>query len=172
MNAVKQSLFIIVAAAICSLGLNLVLPNNIEFVGKWRSLSTGDDPILPPTSEEGDAPFISLDVAQMEHSTGRTFFIDARDPTEFECGTIPGSVNIPFDYLPEGDLPPYFDSALSLPLDYPMVIFCSGDDCDLSLHLARNMQESGYSALLIFFGGAREWEKFGLEMERRTDCEE
>jgi len=99
-------------------------------------------------------------------------FIDARSPEEFACGTIPGAVNIPFDELPEGDLTPYFDSALAgAPRDTRLITFCSGEECDLSLHLARNLQAVGYTDLLIFFGGSREWEKNGLEMERRAKCD-
>jgi rhodanese-related sulfurtransferase len=99
-------------------------------------------------------------------------FIDAREPEEFECGTIPGSVNIPFEYLPEHDVEAYIDSALGGILkDHPVIIFCSGEECDVSLHLGRNMQQMGYENISIFFGGAREWQKFGLEIERRIPCD-
>ena len=41
----------------------------------------------------------------------------------------------------------------------------------LSLHLARFFNDMGYTNVSIFFGGAREWENFDLEMERRPECE-
>jgi 3-mercaptopyruvate sulfurtransferase SseA len=63
-----------------------------------------------------------------------------------------------------------FDSTLGVGPDYPIIVFCSGEECDLSLHLARNMQAVGYTNVAIFFGGAREWEKFGFEVERRRQC--
>lgn len=169
----KQLLIIIVLSTFLGLIRNTVFPDKIPVIGEWRDLSSGDGPIIPPTAEEGDPPFIAINVAQMEHSTGGTIFIDARNYEEYECGTIPGSINIPFDYLPEGDLTPYFDSLLSgVVIDYPLVVFCSGEECDLSLHLGRNLQEVGYSNLMIFFGGSREWENFDLELERLSNCEE
>lgn len=169
----KQLLIIIVLATILGLLRNSLFPNKIAIVGEWRDLSNGEGPIIPPTAAEDDPPFIAINVAQMEHSTGGTIFIDSRDYEDYKCGTIPGSINIPFDYLPEGDLQPYFDSLLGgISLNHPLVIFCSGEECDLSLHLGRNLQEVGYSSIMIFFGGSREWENYELELERLSNCEE
>ncbi|MEA1980562.1 MAG: rhodanese-like domain-containing protein [candidate division Zixibacteria bacterium] len=170
---VKQLLIIIILSTLVGLLRNSLFPNEIAIIGEWRDLSNGEEPVIPPTAEKGDPPFIAINVAQMEYSTKGTKFIDARDFDEYECGTIPGSINIPFDYLPEGDLKPYFDSLLGgIPLDYPLIIYCSGEECDLSLHLGRNFMDVGYSNIMIFFGGSREWESYGLEVERISNCEE
>ena len=169
----KQSVILIILSIIISLCVNTVSPNKIPLIGEYRELSVGDGPIIPPNVMEGAPPFIAIDVAQMEFSIGQALFVDAREFKEFECGTIPGSVNIPFDYLPEENLDKYIDSALGqVPLDKHLIIFCSGEECDLSLHLARNLQDLNYPNLSIFFGGSREWENFELEIERRIQCEE
>jgi rhodanese-related sulfurtransferase len=170
-QTVKQSLILVIVASFFSLAVNLVSPNKIDFIGKFRDLHGSTGPIVPPSAEPGDPPFIDVNEAQMEHATSKTIFVDARNRDEFECGTIPGSINIPFEGLPEGDLGKYFDSTLSgVPKDDPIIVFCSGEECDLSTQLARNLKRVGYTSLAIFFGGAREWEKFGLEMERRKQC--
>lgn len=167
----KQFLALMIVATIMALVVNFVSPNGIALVGNYRTLSSGEGPIVPPSAEAGDPPFIDINQAQMEHSLGAALFVDAREPEEFECGTIPGSVNIPFEYLPEGDLTAYLDSAFGqVPTDHTLIVFCSGDECDLSLHLGRNLNTFGYSEVLIFFGGAREWEASGLEVERRVEC--
>ncbi|KAA3633856.1 MAG: rhodanese-like domain-containing protein [Calditrichaeota bacterium] len=169
----KQAFILLIVSLIFSLGVNLVSPNKIPYIGSYRELSSGDGPIVPPTAEEGDPPFIAIDVAEMEHSMGKAMFVDARDDIEFYCGTIPGSVNIPFDYLPEENTDQYIDSMMNnVSKDTPIIVFCSGEECDLSLHLARNMQYYGYTNLSIFFGGAREWENFNLELQRSPECEE
>jgi rhodanese-related sulfurtransferase len=168
----KQFIFLLLVATVVSLGVNLVSPNGVELIGQYRSLSGGDGPIVPPTAEPGDPPFVNIDEAYLEYTQNTALFVDARDEMEFLCGTIPGSVNIPFEYLPEGDLSVYFDSVLNgAPRDTTLIIFCSGEECDLSLHLARNMQSLGYTNTLIFFGGSREWESSGLEIERRPGCD-
>ena len=168
---IKQILIVIILSVILGLGVNTVSPNKIDVIGKYRSLSSGSGPIVPPSAESGDPPFISIDLAELEYSQQTAIFIDTREPEEFACGTIPGSINIPFDYLPEENLEQYIDSALGgIGRDVAMIAFCSGEECDLSLHLARNLQGFGYTNVAIFFGGSREWEKFDLEIERRVDC--
>lgn len=173
MNLGKQTAILVLASGLLGLGVNSFSPNQIPVIGKYRSLASGDKPIVPPNVEEGDPPFIAVDVAQMEHSIGKAMFLDARELVEFECGTILGSISLPFDDLPPGDLTPFFDSALGgVALDYQIIVFCSGDDCDLSLHLARNLQAADYTNTSIFFGGSREWERLGFELERGAGCEE
>jgi 3-mercaptopyruvate sulfurtransferase SseA len=169
----KQFLLLPIISAVVAFAVNAVSPNRIDLVGQYRELSSGNGPVVPPTAQPGDPPFIDINQAQVEFELGKTRFIDARDPAEFVCGTIPGSVNIPFEYLPEGDLGPYFDSALGSPdRNMAVVTFCSGEECDLSLHLGRNLKTYGYSNVLIFFGGWREWEKSGFEVERQRECGE
>lgn len=167
---IRQAILLLVLSGAVGLGVNLVSPNKVEYIGKFRDLTNSDQPIVPPTAEPGDPPFVGINEAQMEFATGKPLFLDARNPEDFECGTIPGSVNIPFEALPEGDLSIYLDSALEVDKDHPIITFCSGEDCDLSLHMGRNLKMLGYTQVAIFFGGAREWEKFGLEMQRRKAC--
>lgn len=170
-TTIRQGTILLVLAVVFGFSANLFSPNKIDFIGKFRDLHGGTGPIVPPSAEPGDPPFIDVNEAQMEHATSKTIFIDARNPDEFECGTIPGAINIPFEGLPEGDLGKFFDSTLSgITKDRPIIVFCSGEECDLSTQLARNLKRYGYSSLAIFFGGAREWEKFGLEVQRRKQC--
>ncbi len=173
MMTLKQFVLLAVLGSAVGLIVNTVSPNRIDLIGKYRALSTGDGPIVPPTAQAGDPPFIDINQAQMEFELGQAKWVDARNPDEFVCGTIPGSINIPFEGLPEGDLGPYFDSAMGGPArSREVVVFCSGEECDLSLQLARNLKTYGFTNVLIFFGGAREWEKSGLEVERRSKCGE
>ena len=170
---IKQIILLTVLSGLLGLASNAINSNGIPVIGNYRELSSGDGPIIPPEADAGDPPFIGLDVAQMEHSTGQALFVDTRDQSEFECGTIPGSILIPFDYLPEENLEEYFESALEqVAKDKLIIVFCSGEECDLSLHMGRNLQAFGYTQVSIFFGGAREWEKMGLEMESRVECGE
>lgn len=170
--AFRKALTLLLLAAVIGVAINVISPNGIPLVGKYRTLSSGEGPLVPPSAQAGDPPFINVNQAQMEFEVGSSVFVDARDPDEYFCGTIPGSINIPFEDLPEGDLEKYFDSALSGSAhDKTLVVFCSGEECDLSLHLGRNLHNYGYSDVLIFFGGAREWEKSGLEVERRQECD-
>lgn len=168
----KQALGLLCISAVIGLGVNAFSPNKIPYIGQYRTLSSGNGPVVPPEAAAGDPPFIDIQIAQLEFGTHSSIFIDAREPEDFECGTIPGSINIPFEHLPAENIPQFLDSALDhTGKDTPMIVFCSGEECDLSLHLGRNLAANKYTKVSIFFGGAREWEKGGLEMERRKQCE-
>lgn len=169
--AFKQFLILVALSVVLALGVNLLSPNAIPLVGEYRSVSSGGEPVVPPTAEVGDPPFIDVGRARLEFDLSTAIFLDARAYEEFECGTIPGSINVPFEYLPEGDLTQYLDSAFNgAAFDQAMVIFCSGEECDLSLHMGRFLQTSSYTNTMIFFGGAREWELAGFDVERRVEC--
>ncbi|MFH1687131.1 MAG: rhodanese-like domain-containing protein [bacterium] len=172
---IKQALYILILTVVVSAVVNWVSPNQISWVGHYREVNLNrPKPVKPPEPDAGDPPYIDLDLAVFDHGSGQGMFIDARDPDEFECGTIPGSLNVPFEHMPDvDDLTPYFDSALGFPpRDQRLVVFCSGEDCDLSIHLSRNLQAVGYTNLAIFFGGFREWERWVGELERRRPCDE
>jgi rhodanese-related sulfurtransferase len=167
----KQLVYIFLLTLIIAFGVNQIRSDSIPLIGEWRDLQTGEGPIVPPSAQEGDPKFISIDDAVGEFGRGRAHFVDARNPDEFECGTIPHSINVPFDSLPVSGVDKFIDSCLGgMAKDAYIVVFCSGEECDLSLHLARNMQQYGYKNLQIFFGGAREWEKFEMPIEKRREC--
>ncbi|MCH8027097.1 MAG: rhodanese-like domain-containing protein [candidate division Zixibacteria bacterium] len=173
MNMLRQAFVLLFFASILGFGVNSFHPKAIPLVGEYRELTEGSEPIVPPSASAGDPLFIAINEARSDYEAGSSLFIDARDPSEFECGTIPGSINMPFEYLPEDSLEQYMDSVLSgAAKEQGLIVFCSGEECDVSLHLARNLQAFGYTGVKIFFGGAREWENFELEIERRVDCAE
>lgn len=170
----KQAIVIIIVSSVIALAVNMVSPNKIPLVDIYPEMHEGEKPIVPPDSDPTDPPFIAVSLAELDFMTGASIFIDAREESEFRCGTIPGAINISFDYLPEGDndvLAAYLDSCLGgAALDTRMITFCSGEECDVSLHLARNLQALGYTNLAIFYGGSREWERQGKQIERRDQC--
>ena len=79
-------------------------------------------------------------------------FIDARDEADFLVGHITNSINIPFD-----DFDNHKQKLELLSKEKPMVIYCAGTDCDLSILLGNFLFEQGYKQVYIFFGGWNEW---------------
>lgn len=160
-SRLRQSLLIIILSAALAVATNSFSPNRIPWVGSWPSISGSDSIIVPPSYVEGDPPFISLDDAAAKYQSRGVVFIDARLPEDYAVGHIKGAVNLPFDYLDQ-----YYDQVLSEygPSD-EFVIYCSGEECELSLHLGRYMMSKGFSKVFVFFGGWREWEKARLPVE-------
>jgi len=159
-TGVKQSLIIIMMATILAIAVNFASTNRLPLKGNWPSISGSDSVAVPPSAEEGDPPFISLDEAAARFQSSGTLFIDARDPEDYVVGHIRGSMNIPYDYIED-----YYDALWSIPKDRSIVIYCSGTECELSLFLGRDMQYESYERVYVFYGGWREWEKANLPIE-------
>ncbi len=155
-------LFIIVFSLIIAFVANTILGNRIPFIGNWPSISGSDSIIVPPSAEEGDPPFISLDEAATKFQSKGILFIDAREPEDYELGHIKGAVNLPYDYMED-----YWDKVLKdVPFDKEIVVYCSGNECESSLFLGREMADKGYKDVFIFYGGWREWEEAKLPVDR------
>lgn len=162
-SRLEQALTIIAVAVILGFGVNIISANRIPFIGKWPSISGSDTVAVPPSAEEGDPLFISLDEAAARYQSRNVVFVDARDPEDFEYGRVAGAINLPYDYIED-----YWENVVPLiPRDNELVIYCSGTECEQSLFLAREFVYQGYEKVFIFYGGWREWERAGLPTEER-----
>ena len=79
-------------------------------------------------------------------------FVDARDESDYLAGHITNSINIPFD-----DFDNYKQKLNKLSKDKPLVLYCAGTDCDLSILLGNLLFEMGYKQVYVFFGGWVDW---------------
>ena len=123
--------------------------------------------IQPMTPAEGVTTIGELEViAFLQNPDARV--IDGRIRPEFEAGTIPGAISVPYteaaDRLGElGCLADFdgFDCGEDVPT---VVLFCNGPWCGQSPTAARRMIEAGYPAEKIFYyrGGMQVWRALGL----------
>ena len=51
----------------------------------------------------------------------------------------------------------------------PMVIYCGGTDCDLSILLGNLLFEQGYKQVYVFFGGWFDWLSANYPVENPTE---
>jgi len=79
-------------------------------------------------------------------------FIDARDKSDFLAGHITNSINVPFD-----DFDNHKEKLDQLSKEKPLVLYCAGTDCDLSILLGNLLFEMGYKQIYVFFGGWLDW---------------
>ncbi|MBT8378232.1 MAG: rhodanese-like domain-containing protein [Ignavibacteria bacterium] len=105
-----------------------------------------------PELVEFEAPKnITLEQAFALFNDGVTF-IDARDEPDYLAGYISGAINIPYY-----DFENHKQKVENLSKDKPLVIYCGGTDCDLSILLANQLSKDAYKQVYIFFGGWLEW---------------
>ena len=107
--------------------------------------------------------------------SGAGLLIDARLSEWYRGGTIPGSINLPYNLLSEEENP-YFDQILialggvesASGWDFSeareLALFCNGPWCDQSPRAIRNLMAAGYPAekLKYYRGGMQMWRLLGL----------
>ncbi len=123
--------------------------------------------IQPMTPAEGVTTIGELELLEFLQDP-EVFVMDGRIRPEFEAGTIPGAVSVPYneaaDRLGELGCEPDFEG-FECPADVPRVaLFCNGPWCGQSPAAARRMIEAGYPAEKIFYyrGGMQVWRALGL----------
>jgi rhodanese-related sulfurtransferase len=79
--------------------------------------------------------------------------VDARTPGEYAEGHIQGAVSLPFDDVAHDEsLLKRFDAG-----GKPVIVYCSGGDCELSKDLAGLLIGAGQRKVLVYMGGYPEW---------------
>lgn len=155
----QQFLFIFLVSGIAA-GINnllspqpLVLPGNWPDPGKKLNVLAGQ-PNDPVSADIAEVIAVPLSEA--------TLLIDARDYSEYREGHIPGARPLPFLSL-ENSLQPIIPELTKVKT---VITYCSGEDCEFALFLARELQKRGFSVQFkVFWGGISEWKNAGLPIE-------
>jgi len=107
---------------------------------------------------------IGGDDAEALHKEGR-LFLDARRSSVYAEGHIPGARSFPvWESDIDGRVKAFFDEGLDQ--NAPIVIYCSGGDCEDSHMLAEKLYMVGFNALYIYKDGYPGWSKRGLPVTK------
>ena len=153
----KKQIIIIFSLAV-SLGLMRFLSlNDQEFtLIKQKRVIQEIKSFSIPTDISGPM-MVNLEFSKYHFDAGSAIFIDARDPEDYESGHIQNAINIPYDYYED-----YEEVMDGLDDDGIYIIYCSGEECSLSIDLADHLyNEKLIDKLLIFEGGWPEWRDAG-----------
>jgi len=108
---------------------------------------------------------------------GSGYLIDARTPSFYNAGTIPGSINLPFNLLTADESNPFMtplliqlggiqqsDGSWSFANSPELALFCNGPWCGQSPRAIENLMSVGYPAekLKYYRGGMQNWLMLGL----------
>jgi len=167
-------LAIIIISSLLGLLINYFNPKGIPFIKEDRQLNFVEDSTTSYITNEitddtdqnpgevfDEAKAVTLKQAYSLYNQN-VLFIDARDYVEYEIGHINNAVSLP--YL---DFDEYKTILDTIPKSMPIVAYCDGEDCDLSILLGDKLFESGYKEVYIFFGGWIDWQmaKYPVEGE-------
>lgn len=124
--------------------------------------------IQPMTPAPGVTTIGELELLQMLTDPDAVV-VDGRIRPEFEAGTIPGAISVPYteaaDRLDELGCEPDFDGFIcEADAVKTVALFCNGPWCGQSPTAARRMIEAGYPADKIFYyrGGMQVWHMLGF----------
>ena len=115
------------------------------------------DSLLAETTLLFQPVMINLAIAKTFYDRG-VLFVDARDDKEFREGHIAGSKLAPAN---PGEILRWATE------DDPVVTYCSGGECDLSMDLANELMGEawGFSRVFVFDGGLPQWIEAGYPVE-------
>lgn len=87
-------------------------------------------------------------------------FLDVRDRDDYEEGHIPRSISLPYyEFSTE-----YPRIRHSLPRQGPLLIYCYGSHCGLSMRVAKRLLVMDYDNLIVLEGGIAAWQQAGYEV--------
>ena len=139
-----------------------------ELWGEWSRTSRPCPPfcIQPIQAVEGTNLIGELEMIEALQDP-ETVVIDSRVRSNYQAGTIPGALNVPYteitDYLETLGCAPDFEG-YDCDQAKPVALFCNGPWCGQSPSAARFMIAAGYPAELIslYRGGMQVWRMLGL----------
>jgi rhodanese-related sulfurtransferase len=116
-------------------------------------------PFVTPSKVEiyaqKEIPTLSLEETRKKYDQEGVIFVDAREAADYEAKHIKGALNLPvvhFDlYYPK--------MKRMLPKNADIVVYCEGEQCGASLHLAEELIGLQYTNIKVFLGGWVEWNK-------------
>ncbi|MDF1717602.1 MAG: rhodanese-like domain-containing protein [Antarcticimicrobium sp.] len=148
--------------------ISRIQDNDNKVTGDWALTSRACPPfcIQPHAPAEGVTTIGELELIAMLQDP-EAVVVDGRVRSNFEGGSIPGAINIPYteaaDRLGELGCEIDFDG-FDCENARPVALFCNGPWCGQSPAAARRMIEAGYPADKIHYyrGGMQVWRMLGL----------
>jgi len=163
--------YIVLISSLIGLIYNFIVPESIPLIKVERKINFVEDTInvkdaveVNPVSDTLNRAFDEAKAITLKQAYSLfqqdVLFIDARDYVEYEIGHIRGAIALPYYEFDK-----YKSVLESISKDTPLVTYCDGTDCDLSILLGDKLFELGYSQVYIFFGGWIDWQENSYPIE-------
>lgn len=154
-NYIGEMFFWGLFASILGIISNFFHPNKIDFIRKPPPPKV-EDPSIPTFME------IDVDMAKTMWEMNEYLFIDARSEVQYKKGHIKGAINLSWEEFEK-----QYPSVKNILETKPgLVIYCAGEECDLSHLLARKLYKEGFQEIYVFFGGWHAWVSQNLPVEK------
>jgi len=104
---------------------------------------------------------VSLEEARQIAESFSHIILDARKPADYDAGRLPGALSLPLTQFDEKfpGISPLLGGG------QPVMVYCSGRECDESIKLGEILIKAGYTNIALFAGGMIEWNAAGYPVE-------
>ncbi len=174
---IKNIVVIVLVSILIGIVYNFVSGSGIDFIREQSELNWFDetefsnevDSINYNNQDElilSEVKAVTIEQTYKLYISQKSIFIDARDQWDFNEGHIKGAINIPEYKFNTND-----SIVTSLDKNKLYVIYCEGNDCDVSRRLTQKLAEINFTNLYIFIGGWYEWENSGYPIEKEQSID-
>lgn len=148
---VKEACFIIGISCCVGVVFNFFWINRVPFI----------TPSKAELYAKKEIPTLTLEETKEKLDQGGVIFLDAREAGEYELKHIRGALSLPVSHFGL-----YYPKMKKLLLkEAEIVVYCAGEECGASLHLAEELIGLQYKNIQVFLGGWVEWNKAGYPAE-------
>lgn len=155
---IKEILIIVSLGMLFGFIRNNFLSDPLPFYKEKKVLNSIAGTSIPKILNEPMS--IDIDLAYKLFSN-KSLFIDARDFEDYDEEHIKNSINIPYE-----EFETFEDIILDLDPKQPVIIYCSGGECELSMHLGDVLfDEFEFEKVLIFEAGYPAWKELDYPVE-------
>ena len=110
---------------------------------------------------QAEIAIVDVAAAKAIAEAGEFLVFDARSPADFDTGHIPGAVSFSFEAREEA----YNELAALLQPEQPVLVYCSGPECDDALMLGVFLKNQGSRNVVLFLEGVAGWKAGGLPLQ-------
>jgi rhodanese-related sulfurtransferase len=188
MVRLREAAVLVGAAIVCAVVSNLTASpqRRLAWIGRYPDALKVPAPVAPaPPPAPGvasapaastfasgeyaphpDRPWVAItgDQAVELHRKGIPF-LDARRTVVYEAGHIAGARSFPiWESTVDDAVKRLFEEGYDV--NAPLVVYCSGGDCEDSHMLSQKLHGYGFNNALVYTEGFPDWEKRGLPVEK------
>jgi rhodanese-related sulfurtransferase len=154
-GVIAQMLVIIAASIAGALAMRALDPHPLKWNYAW-----GEH--VERAAQEKGMRTVTREEAREIATTFSHILLDARKTADFATGHLPGAMSLPLLEFNEK----FSEISMLLTPEQPIVVYCSGHECDESLKLGEILINAGYTNIALFAGGMTAWIEAGYEVER------
>lgn len=154
LRLLAEVMLLTVASVVLGVVRQTAFPGAIPWVQDWSNF------IESKARKEG-LSLANLDDVRAIVDKQSHIVLDARPMADYDAGHLPGSLSLPQTAMEEhiGSILPLLSA------EQPVLVYCSGKECDESFLLAVALRKQGFTNIVLFAGGFTEWRAAGLPFE-------